>query len=257
MRPKLTFLQGLGLTAAGLVPGLWLLMGLILWLPGSAVLTLPYALTYLLLPAVCLLLLWRTIRSHWRPLTKWLLSLLILGLSVFLTLQLMMWGHFSLYDHTTGQEGLDLYEKDIGLRNDLMPDSADLGTPDQIEYHYFYNQIATFFDSDCYTLICTYSPADYAALTAELDTRYTFHTAPLDAGDTDLPPLYELDGCEFRFLEMDTDTYHLSYPKYMILVGTNDETHEIVWSYYEDDDLDYIPDPERFLLEDCGWKYIR
>ena len=69
--------------------------------------------------------------------------------------------------------------------------------------------------------------------------------------------LRSLDGYEFRFLEMDSDTYRLSYPHYMILVGTNDETHEIVWSYYDDDDLDWIPDPERFLLEDCGWKFIR
>ena len=47
------------------------------------------------------------------------------------------------------------------------------------------------------------------------------------------------------------------YPKSMVLIGTNDETHEIVWSYYDDDDLDWIPDPQEFLLEDCGWKYIR
>ncbi|MBQ4550882.1 MAG: hypothetical protein IJA49_07285, partial [Oscillospiraceae bacterium] len=66
-----------------------------------------------------------------------------------------------------------------------------------------------------------------------------------------------LEGYEFRFLEMETDTYDLDYPHYMILVGTNDETREIVWSYYDDDDLDYISDPEKFLLNDCGWKYIR
>ena len=56
---------------------------------------------------------------------------------------------------------------------------------------------------------------------------------------------------------MDSDIYRLMYPKSMVLIGTNDETHEIVWSYYDDDDLDWIPDPQEFLLEDCGWKYIR
>ena len=134
---------------------------------------------------------------------------------------------------------------------------TELGEAEQIEYHYFYNQVGLFFDSDCYTLICTYSPGDYAAMCDELETRYTFHTESLDAGDTELPPLYTLEGYEFRFLEMETDTYDLDYPHYMILVGTNDETREIVWSYYDDDDLDYISDPEKFLLNDCGWKYIR
>ena len=134
---------------------------------------------------------------------------------------------------------------------------GDLGEPEKVEYHYFYNQFGLFFDSDCYTLICTYDPEDYAALTEALETRYTFHTKPLDVGETALPPLYTLDGYEFCFLEMETDTYDLDYPHYMVMVGTNDESREIVWSYYDDDALDYISNPEKFLLHDCGWKFIR
>lgn len=256
MKHRMTRWQLAGLTAAGIIPGLYFLMSLCMLL-GGAVLTLSFVLSHLLLPVLCLLLLWLTIRSGKKTGTKWGLSLLILGLSAFLFIQLMFWGHFSIYDHADGQKGLDLYEEDIGQVCVLMPEPADLGEPEKMEYHYFYNQIATIFDSDCYTLICAYSPGDYAAQTEALDIRCTFHTEPLDAGDTDLPPLYTLEGYEFRFLEMDSDTYRLSYPKYMILVGTNDETHEIVWSLYSDDDLDYIPDPEEFLLEDCGWKFIR
>lgn len=252
----MTKYQKIGLFIAGLIPAIWLLLGLYIWIPGDAVLTFPFILTYLLLPTVALILLWRTIRGKKHTAWKWILSILILCLSVFIGVTLMAVGHFSLYDHAEGQKALDKYEEDIG-HYDLMPEAADLGAPEKIEYHYFYNQWVTFFDSNCYTLICTYSPGDYASMTAQLDSRYTFHTEPLDAGDTELPPLYTLEGYQFRFLEMDTETYDLWYPKYMILVGTNDETHEIVWSYYDDDDLDYIPDPEDFLLDDCGWKFIR
>ena len=252
----MTKYQKIGLFIAGLIPAIWLLLGLYIWIPGDAVLTFSFILTYLLLPTVALILLWRTIRGKKHTAWKWILSILILSLSVFIGVTLMEVGHFSLYDHAEGQKALDKYEEDIG-HYDLMPEAADLGAPEKIEYHYFYNQWVTFFDSNCYTLICTYSPGDYASMTAQLDSRYTFHTEPLDAGDTDLPPLYTLKGYQFRFLEMDTETYDLWYPKYMILVGTNDETHEIVWSYYDDDDLDYIPDPEDFLLDDCGWKFIR
>ena len=248
--------QTLGFFAAGLFPALWLLIGLILWLPGDSVLTGSYATAYLLLPALCLLLLWRTIRSQKGPAAKWLLSILILSATVFLCITLMSVGHFSLYNHAEGEEGLTMYESEIG-HNDLMPEITDLAEPEKIEYHYFYNQIATFFDSECFTLICTYAPEDYAVQTEALDTHYTFHTEPLDAGETDLPPLYTLDGYQFRFLEMETSLYNLWFPHYMVLVGTNDETREIVWTYYDDDDLDYITDPEHFLLEDCGWKYIR
>lgn len=256
MKRRMTLWQLAGLTAAGIIPALYFLLSLFMLL-GGAVLTLSFVLSHLLLPVLCLLLLWLTIRSGKKTGSKWVLSLLILGLSAFLTIQLMMWGHFSIYDHMTGDDPMEAFDHYLAESGKQIPHPDELGQPLRAEYHYFYNQIATIFDSECFTLICAYSPEDYAAQTAALNTHYTFHTESLDAGETDLPPLYTLEGYEFRFLEMDSDTYRLSYPKYMILVGTNEETHEIIWSYYADDDLDYISDPERFLLEDCGWKFIR
>lgn len=254
---RMTLGQKIGLFAGGLVPALWLLSGLVLWLIGSSVPTVSYVLTYLMVPAVCLAVLYRIIRKGWHPLWRWIACIAALGAALFVGSQLMLWGHFSLYDCTTSEDGLEFYEEDIGISSANMPEISELGQPERIEYHYFYNQIALFFDSDCYTLICAYSPGDYAEMTAALDERYTFHTEPLDAGETELEPLYALNGYRFRFLEMETDTYHLNYPHSMTLIGTNDETREIVWSYYSDDDLDYIPSPEDFLLDDCGWKYIR
>lgn len=254
---KMTRWQWLGLIAAGLIPGVWLILGLILWLLGASVPTFSYVFTYLLLPATVLVLLWRIVRKGWNPGWRAFACIALLIGAVWLTTKCMAVGHFSIYDHAEGEDGLAMYERDIGASNPLLPEVVDLGAPEQIEYHYFYNQWVTFFRSDCYTLICTYSPEDYAAMTGALESQYVFHSAPLYAGETTLEPLYELDGYRFRFLQMDGEAYDLRFPKDMVLVGTNDETREIVWSYYYDDDLDSIDKPKDFLLEDCGWKYIR
>lgn len=257
MKRRMTRWQLAGLTAAGIIPALIFLFGLYAVTFGRAMLTLSYAITFMLIPALCLLLLWLTIRSRQHLMIKWIFTFLILVFSYCLFLMFATYGHFSVYESLDSSGNIEPYERYATESHRQIPQAGELGQPAELEYHYFYNRWAMFFQSECFTLIGTYSPEDYAAQTEALDTRYTFHTDPLDAGDTDLPPLYTLEGYEFRFLEMDSDTYRLSYPKYMILVGTNDETHEIVWSYYADDDLDYIPDPEEFLLEDCGWKFIR
>ena len=255
MKSKMTRWQKVGFFVAGLVPALWLGLGLFMLL-GGAVLTVTYVLVHLLLPVLTLVWLYRVIRRNADTTDRIVFSVLILVGAVILAVVIMFRGHFSIHDHAEGENALQMYESDIG-QYDLMPEEADLGQPEKIEYHYFYNQWAIF-ESDCYTLICAYTPEDYSAMCEELDSRFTFHSEFLNAGEgRRLPPLYTLDGYEFRFLDMDSDIYRLMYPKSMVLIGTNNETHEIVWSYYDDDDLDWIPDPQEFLLEDCGWKYIR
>lgn len=253
---KLTLGQKIGLAFAWLLPALWLGMGLLLWLPGKAVLTGSYAVTFLLLPTLTLAVLYWTIRRTWHPGWRGLLCAAVLAMAVFVGFLMMFMGHYSRYEHIVGENALARYEADVRETHRLPPEVPDLGKPERTEYHRFNNNVLIFY-SDCYTLICTYSPEDYAEQVAALEEQYIFHTEPLDAGDGELEPLYTLDAYEFRFLKMGTEPYHLYFPHYMVLVGTNDETKEIVWSYFVDTDLDDISDPEEFLLEDCGWKYIR
>ena len=167
MRTKMTRWQKVGLFAAGL------LLGLFLWIFGAPVLTFSYALDFLILPALTWWLLYRIIRKGWRPLLRAILCILILAVSAWLMFQLYIWGHLSLYNHAEGEKALTHYQDDSDeYRN--MPEVGDLGEPEKVEYHYFYNQFGLFFDSDCYTLICTYAPEDYAALT---ETLYIPHQA--------------------------------------------------------------------------------
>lgn len=253
---NLTRGQKLGLAVVWLLPALWLGLGLVLWLPGKAVLTGSYAVAYLLLPALALAVLYWIIRRGWHPGWRGLLCAVVLLVAVFADFWILFFGHFSRYEHVGGGNVLVRYEADVRETHRLAPEVPDLGEPERTEYHRFNNRWFCFY-SDCYTLICTYSPEEYTEQIEALEERFVFHTEPLDAGDGEHEPLFTLESYEFRFLKMGEEPYHLYFPHYMILVGTNDETREIVWSYFLDTDLDYISDPVEFLLEDCGWKYIR
>jgi len=248
--------EKLGLALVWLIPALWLGLGLV-WLLGDAVLTVSYGLTYLLLPALTLPVLYWLIRRGWHPVWRGLLCGVVLIVVVHIGLLLVFCGHYSRYADTVGPKALARYEADVRGTHRLPPEVPDLGEPARTEYHRFADRWILF-SSDCHTLICSYGPEDYARRAAALEAQLTFHTEPLDAGNgKQLEPLFTLDSYEFRFLEMDTETYDLHFPHYMVLVGTNDERQEIVWSYFADPDLDYISDPTKFLTDYCGWKYIR
>ena len=104
MKQKMTRWQKVGFCTASLLPALWLLLGLFIWILGGSVLTLSFILAHLLLPAATLLLLWLTIRSNKNAAWKWVLSIVILCLSILLAIMLMGAGHFSIYDHAKGQD---------------------------------------------------------------------------------------------------------------------------------------------------------
>ena len=93
---------------------------------------------------------------------------------------------------------------------------------------------------------------------AELDEAYVFETQALESCGEVCEPTDELDGFFLRML--DTGKYrgsHLEYPKRLVLIGTNDETREIMYIAYYDFDLDYITSLSDFVYRKCGWEYIR
>ena len=75
----------------------------------------------------------------------------------------------------------------------------------------------------------------------------------MSAHGFDCDPTVELDGYFFRTLSIE----EFNYPKRLMFVATNDETNEIVYLSFYDDDLDYIVSLGDFLSDDCGWKHIR
>jgi hypothetical protein len=75
----------------------------------------------------------------------------------------------------------------------------------------------------------------------------------MPASGYECEPVVELDGYTFRTLSLED----FNYPKRLMFVATNDDTKQIVYLSFYDDDLDYIVSLEEFLMDDCGWKHIR
>ena len=58
----------------------------------------------------------------------------------------------------------------------------------------------------------------------------------------------------FNIRVLDSEKYQLDYPKYLAFVGVSESTKEIVYIYYEDQDLDSIEDRwEDFIINECNW----
>ena len=45
--------------------------------------------------------------------------------------------------------------------------------------------------------------------------------------------------------------------KKLMLIGTNDQRHEIVYLFYSDPDVDHIESTEELLRNSCGWNHMR
>ena len=58
----------------------------------------------------------------------------------------------------------------------------------------------------------------------------------------------------FKIKVLDIDRYSLKYPKYLAFVGVSESTGEIVYIYFESEDLDTIGDSwEDFIKHECNW----
>ena len=143
--------------------------------------------------------------------------------------------------------------------------TPELGTPEEMTYHHHRIHVMVF-QSDSHILLCRYSPNDYARQKATLEQQYAFRTEAL-IGSPDLrdvetvfvEPYETIGNDEFRFIvpQDGANLYGDRYFKTCLLFVTNDETCEIGFLTFVDDDLDEARDLAQFLKEDCGWKDIR
>ena len=143
--------------------------------------------------------------------------------------------------------------------------SPELGAPESTCYHY-YQTSAAIFESHAHILLCRYSPEDYTAQKASLEGQYAFRTEPLIGNVTIngenallLQPHARIGDDEFRFIYPGdgANEYGARYFKGCLLFATNDETHEIAFVAFDDDELDEAENLTQFLYEDCGWRLIR
>lgn len=190
---------------------------------------------------------------------KWVtifLCIVILVVLIFFELVILIFGchihRFSYYQEEATKEYSEFQGKSPVFSEIPMPEADDV-----FEYHEFTNRMAIFISKSHYA-VYKYNADDYLEYKDKLDEEYVFENGMLYASDHSCESKITIDGYDFRMLSFQTKQYSsLRFPKYMVLIATNDQTKEIVYLYFKDLDLDYFYNLEEFILEVCCFKYIR
>ena len=255
-KERLTLPRIIAIVLLSLIPLVVTVLGLRVILTGTFI-TSGVLLAFFILPCCLMAGSFFLITSKTKPLVKALLMLPILVAFVLLFAEAIVIGPMISLDRYENSEAAEDYaanEKRVAA----MPNLEDLGSPEAIEFYRYRYFAFVSFEWDADTLICRYAEDDYAAEKARLDERYIFQTEPMRVyGDSTLCyPTAEIDGYSFRALSVGGE-YEINYPKQLMLVGTNDETQEIVYLASDDPELDYLDDLSGYILDECGWQHIR
>ena len=209
----------------------------------------------LILPVIALLVLWVIGLSKIKLGWKITCSCVFVFSFAVIFFTVLSWGLFASLEHYA-DDAVEAPYVESTKDFDAMPTLDEIGEPQKIDYYYYYaGQMIFFWESDI--LICTYDEQAYGEQKALLDQTYVFQTEDMEEHGYSCSPYAEVDGFAFRVLSFDEYKY-LYYPKYMIFIGTNDETNQIVYISYDDTDLDYIDRSlADFIKDSCGWKYIQ
>lgn len=222
----------------------------ILMLVNDVMLNIGVTIVYFLIPLIAAGLLACCIFSNCKTWKKFVLTGVILVLflmTFFISSLLVGWTQLKRYEGNKAVQRYSTLESASGL----MPDLVELGKPVKIEF-YNLKSFAFIFLDETDGLICTYTQEDYELQKAKLDTVYKFQTERTMDG---FEPMIEIDGYQFQMLS--SKEYDLYYPKNMVLIGCSDDANEIVYLEFHNTDLDYITSLQDFIMNICGWKYIR
>lgn len=246
-KKQITKKQILAFVLLSIIPILAVLLGLVLLIKANTIINITFLLAFVFLPALAISLFALVTFLVKKLFVKIILSILILALFV---------GSFLGVDMLGKYEELRKYENDeikthYAQHNRLMPELSEITQPKKLEYYDYYSSaLMGLFTCDVDALICKYDEDTYSRQKALLEEKYVFQTDAVKG-----EPTTEIDGYYFRMLSK--NEYEMNYPKEVVLFATNDETNEIVYMSFYDYDLDSIDSLDEFILEDCGWQYIR
>lgn len=242
-----------------IIPGLIFYFG---WLVLSVehILTWNHALTFIVLPLVMTAI---SVVFHFAVKSKIVKLLMIIF--VYLPVGFIAFVALILYNFialgTYHDDELEVKYSDAQYESHFLPTLSEVGDTEDMTY-YLYEEICLIFAWDADVLVCEYSEAEYIEQKAKIEEKYVFEDE-VDVSYNDYDPYVcypyaEIDGFLFRRLENSAEDggEYYYYPKYVYLIGTNDETREIVYIDFYDIDLDYISSLDEFIEGDCGWKYI-
>lgn len=226
-----------------LVP-LYLIINGIIRLANGWLLNSSIVIIYFLLPLICMLSLFVIIRKIKLYIAvKVVLCILIYAL--FLCL-IFYCSFFAVFNHLTsysGDDALTKYnEKYYEVRG--LPLISEFGDFSEIEYHVFDSDMALA-EPRADLIICKYDNEHYEYEKEKALAKYIFQDEPKVI----------VNGYEFRMLSV--EKYFDYFPKDVGFIGISDISKEIAFIHYEDVELDYIFSTYEFILDDCGFQYVR
>ncbi len=159
-------------------------------------------------------------------------------LSVFIYLGVLI---YNVYPKTSVSEDIKIYNE-LVKTVDFLPKVGELNNYKEISFKYTGNE--GLFSSYSYILKLSYSENDFKTEKIRVGENYYFDEVFSDKIKVDT----------FNIRVLDLEKYQLDYPKYLAFVGVSESTNEIVYVYYEDQDLDTITGSwEDFLIDNCNW----
>ncbi len=216
-----------------------------------------YLITHIFIPLIAGWRIERSLFSKHRAIFKTIHFISITLLFMIAIILSLLLSPFEQVKHYEGKDAEQQYISKNNTRN-LMPELSELGQYTEIEYFNIY-QSALFFYWFTDHLICHYTPEEYVIQKTKLDEEYIFQTEAIVDRDAICEPAADINGYHFRLLSVKeyTDFKNYDYPKKFILIGFSDEAKEIVYIAYDDTDLDYITSLENFIIDNCGFEYVR
>ena len=229
----------------------------ILFIISNTIMDIPFIFSFIILPFACLTLLFISIFSNMRLLDKCLACFLLLLAFVVLFFFFGIWGKREMMDRYYG-EAAELHYSETVEDFNVLPELDEIGNTQSLEFYDYFSSELGIFTCEGYTLICKYNDNEYSSEKAELENKYVFQEDDMSALDYKCSPEALLGEYRFRTLSISGEYNHvINFPKRLVFVGTNDITQEIIYISFYNDDIDYIEALPEFLLENCGWKYIR
>ena len=164
------------------------------------------------------------------------LSLVIVSIIIYFGVLI-----YSVYPKTRISEDIKIYSELVETVN-FFPEVSGLSNYDGMSFKYSENE--GLFSWYSYILKVSYSDVDFETEKTRIEENYYF--------DKRFSDIIEVDSFNIRVL--DIEKYQLEYPKYLAFIGVSESTKEIVYIYYEDQDLDTIGESwEDFILDNCNW----
>lgn len=151
-------------------------------------------------------------------------------------------GFLSLIPSNISESDDITYYNELVERVEYFPNIEELNDYKNLSFKYTLDD--SLFGRRSYILKVMYSDEDFEIEKEKINEQYSFDEKYSD----------EIFIDSFKIKVLDIDRYSLKYPKYLAFVGVSESTGEIVYIYFESEDLDTIGDSwEDFIKHECNW----